>query len=179
MQTITQIAVFIIFYYLMVSCQGLSSKKEDSKENLLATIKPSIEKYLKYDSLYEKPDKLNEIDTLTASIFKFASYFPKEETCAELLYKGAIIEMKRRNYKTAVSLLQQAVNNYLNWKERAEAIFLLAFIYDEFVKNYSDAKKYYNMVIKEYPESEYAHQAKNALKILEMPEDKLIQKISS
>ncbi len=108
----------------------------------------------------------------------YQDYFNKAEKDSatyEYLFKASTLADGIGKYPKAVELLINFHDGTRSLDRRAEAAYLIAFIYDAHMKNPEKAALYYNKVIETYPTSKWAQQAADALKIVNMSDADLIR----
>jgi tetratricopeptide (TPR) repeat protein len=108
----------------------------------------------------------------------YQDYFNKAEKDSiayEYLFKASTLADGIGKYPKAVELLVNFHDGVKSVDRRAEAAYLIAFIYDAHIKNPEKAALYYNKVIETYPTSKWALQATDALKIVNMSDADLIK----
>jgi tetratricopeptide (TPR) repeat protein len=99
----------------------------------------------------------------------------KDSTAYEYLFKASTLADGIGKYPKAVELLVNFHDGIRSADRKAEAAYLIAFIYDAHMKNPEKAALYYNKVIETYPTSKWAQQATDALKIVNMSDADLIK----
>jgi len=92
------------------------------------------------------------------------------------LMKAGQVATSVMNVKKAQSLFETCIANFPNYKNRGAAMFLLAQLYDEsmMLNNEAEAKKLYERIIKEYPNSVWENQARAAIHNLGKSDAELI-----
>ena len=80
-------------------------------------------------------------------------------------------------YTQAQAFFKKCIDEFPDFKNRGAAIFLLAQLYDDASKlnNEEEAAQWYRQVIREYPKSPYAEDAKAAIKNFGKTDEQLIQ----
>ena len=68
---------------------------------------------------------------------------------------------------------------YPNSAKASESIFLCAFIYDTYLQKYDDARRYYKMFLKKYPNHPLAKDAQISLDNLGKTPDELVKEFES
>jgi tetratricopeptide (TPR) repeat protein len=111
---------------------------------------------------------------LMKSYIAFANAFPKDSLTAEYLFEAADIGRELGRHQQAINLYQNVHDGYPSFKGRAEAAFLIGFIYQTGLNDRIMAEKHYNKVIELHPESEWAKAAKDALITVNMTDDQLL-----
>lgn len=92
------------------------------------------------------------------------------------LMKAGQVATSVMNVKKAQSLFETCIANFPNYKNRGAVMFLLAQLYDEsmMLNNETEAKKLYERIIKEYPNSVWENQARAAIHNLGKSDAELI-----
>lgn len=110
----------------------------------------------------------------------FAFYCESDTLSPVYLIKGAQIAISINNANQAKVLLDRCISNYPKFRNKPAAIFLLAQLYDEqhLLNNEEEAKKLYEQLIFEYPKSEWAANAKGALKLMGKTDEEIIQEFN-
>ena len=70
---------------------------------------------------------------------------------------------------------KQVFDKYPNSKDASRALFMSAFIYANALNKYDEAKSIYKLFIIKYPKNELVTSAKEEIKNLGIPPDKIIQ----
>ncbi len=107
----------------------------------------------------------------------YSSFCKDKAEAAVYLLKGGQVARSVGKYTVAQAMLKQCANDFPDFKDRGAALFLLAQLYDEasMLNNEAEAKKLYEQIIKEYPKTDYANDAKAALNNLGKTDEQLIQ----
>ena len=84
----------------------------------------------------------------------------------EEYYKKAQEAYGEQKFAEAVENFKDLVDNYPDSKHQAEALFLLGFINANDIKNFDEAKKYYERFLEKFPEHDLADDAEYELKTL-------------
>lgn len=123
-----------------------------------------------------------EIDTVMATkaitaFVDFAYYCQSDSMSPVYLIKTAQVARAINNLQQAQAALQHCIDTYLNFENRAAALFMLAQLYEEPGKlnNITEAKRLYEKVISEYPKSDWALNAKAALKFLGKTSEEIVK----
>lgn len=98
----------------------------------------------------------------------FAYYCSTDSMRPIYLIKTAQVARAINNIPQAKLALDKCVEDHLNFRDRPIALFMLAQLYDEpsYLNNEHEARKIYQKIIDEYPKSDLARQAKDAMKLL-------------
>ncbi len=158
---------FLIIFFLVISCSGKEEKVSVLKEKNLET--QMIEVYKEAMAEFERGDVI---------------YAGKKFSEAELLYPQSIWAPRavlmsaygyfsQGYYKDAINDLERFIFKYKNHPQTDYAYYLLALChYDQIVDEKKDfneilrAKKYFKIVIDEFPDTEYAIDSKFKLELI-------------
>ena len=158
---------FLIIFFLIISCSGKDEKVSVLKEKNLET--QMIEVYNEAMAEFERGDVI---------------YAGKKFSEAELLYPQSIWAPRavlmsaygyfsQGYYKDAINDLERFIFKYKNHPQTDYAYYLLALChYDQIVDEKKDfneilkAKKYFEIVIDEFPDTDYATDSKFKLELI-------------
>ena len=102
---------------------------------------------------------------------------PQDTSALNYLFEAGRVADALGKYDKAVELLANFHDGSPNAQRRAEAAYLVAFIYDAHMHMSSKAIKQYNKVIELYPQSPWAQQARQALPLVGKSDEELLQYI--
>jgi len=110
----------------------------------------------------------------------YAFYCENDSLGPVYLVKGAQIAISINNPNQAKILLDRCISNYPKFKNKPAALFLMAQLYDEqyLLNNEEEAKKLYEVIVYEYPKSEWAKNAKAAIKLLGKTDEEIMKEFS-
>lgn len=161
---------FLALTVLFSSC-GTGDGDSMSKSDRLAIIKELEDKAF---------SDVNKFDTTSAlALVKNYSQFCDENKEDELspayLFKAGDLSMALRKSTMAIDFFNRIVNDYPDFEKVAYSMFLVAFIYDDQLKDYDAAKKSYNAFIEKYPDHEMTDAARFSIKNLGKSPEELIR----
>jgi TolA-binding protein len=180
--------------FLAYACN--SSSKEAKQNDLIAkdSIKPVIDtpatkdcavlykNAMMMDSIILIQNDVNaEIATKAIRAFTDYAFYCESDSMSPIyLIKTAQIAMAVNNANQAKVVLDRCISNYPKFKNKPAAMFMLAQLYDEqhLLNNEQEAKKIYEALIYEYPKSDWATNAKAAVKLLGKSDEQIIKEFS-
>ena len=129
-------------------------------------------------SLYA--DSLKPVDRLKAQEMiqayeNFADKYPEDSLTPEYLYKRSEIAMNLQMSGRAVEGYQRILNNYPDFDKAALCIFLQAFVYENQMQQYDEAKKLYREFLEKYPSHDLAEDALVSIQNMGKSLEELIQ----
>jgi len=149
-----------------------TENKELTKVELLTKIQQD-EKKLFDDTLV--PVNHKSALVLVDEYQQFATRFPDDTMAAEYLFKASDIAMNLNRPQQTVEIFNTLIENYPDFNKIPTCYFLRAFVYDDQLKDYKAAEKYYREFIKKYPNSDFADDAEMLLKNLGKTPEELIK----
>ncbi len=183
---------FLTLFTLLSAC-----KNEPNEANSKVTPEPkkSFEDKLLNDSMrdcrayFSEAKKMDstllvtmEMDYTLAlrairSFADYAFYCENDSLSPAYLLKAGQVAISINNGEQAKLVLDRCINNYPKFKNRPAAMFLLAQAYDEthLLNNEEEAGILYNKIIEEYPKSEWANNAKAAIKLLGKTDEQILR----
>ncbi|MEO8087527.1 MAG: tetratricopeptide repeat protein [Bacteroidota bacterium] len=155
---ITNTVIIITSLSIFVSCKS-------EKEKLTEQIK-SNESLLFNDTTKMLNPKIAN-DEL-AAYRKFADAYPEDSASAGYLFKAADLAHGMRKSHDAVSIYKDFISRYPKNNKIAAGYFLLAFVYDNDLKQKDSAKIFYREFLEKFPTHQLAPSAKASLDQIEM-----------
>jgi outer membrane protein assembly factor BamD (BamD/ComL family) len=155
---------------LMFGCQQPAEKEvTKTTEESIAELESSL-----FDSESNTLDrkKANELSYLYE---KWAHENKENVEAPSYLLKAADISMNLNNPRRSIGLFDQILKNYPQSKQASSSAFLKAFVYDDQLKDYVNAGKYYTEFIEKYPESPFINDAEASLKNLGKSPEELVK----
>jgi hypothetical protein len=108
----------------------------------------------------------------------YQDYFnkhPQDTVALNYLFEAGRVAVSLEKYDKAVELFANFHDGSANRVRRAEAAYLVAFVYDNHLHLPSKANTQYNKVIELYPESPWAGQARQALHLVGKTDEEILQ----
>ncbi|MES2762101.1 MAG: tetratricopeptide repeat protein [Bacteroidota bacterium] len=177
------IAIGMVFF---VSCnndtttqkQEIVVKKDSVLEPLDECTKLFNEAKMNDDILL-RATVLNEDVAQKAMIafYNYANLCKKDSLAPVFLVKAGQVAQSIGKYSQAQAFFVKCKDEFVDFKNRGAALFLLAQLYDDPMKlnNEPEARKIYNQIIREYPESSFASDSKAAIQNLGKTDEQLVQ----
>ena len=170
----------ILLAVFLVSCQSTDTRKEPAKKELtkseLLTKIHANEQKLYGDSAAVL-DKKSAIITVR-DYQSFATRFPKDSLAAEYLFKASDLLMNMGRPQQTVFTFNEIIQKHPDFNKMPTCYFLRAFVYDDQLKDYKAAEKYYKEFLEKYPDSDFADDTQMLLKNLGKTPEELIKEFS-
>lgn len=123
---------------------------------------------------------INKFDTTAALalVKNYAQYCDEnkeDEMSPVYLFKAGDLSMALRKSTMAIDFFNRVINDYPEFDKVAYSMFLVAFIYDDQLKDYEAAKMSYNAFIEKFPDHEMTDAARFSIKNLGKSPEELIR----
>ncbi|MBL7919297.1 MAG: tetratricopeptide repeat protein [Bacteroidia bacterium] len=152
-----------------------------STKNYFTDCKQLLAEAKKMDSILLKEMEVNKdvANKAIKAFTDFAFYCTADTLCPIYLIKTAQVAQAINNMPQAQVALEKCVASYPKSKHRPAAMFLLAQLYDEtvYLNNEQEAKKLYEIIIYEYPKSDWAKSAKGALNFIGKTDQQIMEEL--
>lgn len=176
---INRIIGSLLLATVLIGCGG------EQKEEIEAVVKSNTEEHREMLVYIDSLEAIVYVDTfqvndeataaLLQSYLKFSKKFVGDkEKSPEYLYKAAALSRAAGLPVKAIKLYDQVITDYPNYQRNPEIAFLIAFTYDDEIKEVEQAKEAYQAVIDKYPGDKWAEQAAERLKTIDMTDEELI-----
>ncbi|TND10010.1 MAG: hypothetical protein FD123_692 [Bacteroidetes bacterium] len=171
---------------LVSSCGTETETKKDSIPDTVKVSETTRPQYLK--AVTDAETKLRASTTFDARLAMtaikayndYANFFPKDTLAPEFLFRAADLAQGTHNYKQATIFLEKIIAQYPEYPRHADACFVAAYVYDSPLEKQGGevrAKELYEFIIKKYPKSPYADQAKTLLEYIGVPDSVMLDRI--
>ena len=182
-----KIGILISAVVLLNACgTGEEGKKEEALKNdsTKALVSGGDCKMLlldatRMDSILLNANKVNPslADQAINAFNNFASTCKDDSLAPIFLLKAGQIAQSVGKYQQSQILLKKCVDEFPTFRNRGAALFLLAQVYDDasMLNNETEAKKIYDQIIKEYPNTAWERDAKACIKNLGKTDEQLVQ----
>ena len=176
------LAVSSLFFF---SCNSNDTAKEkivmqgDTSSVKLDECVISLKQVKQLDSILQKATVINNdiADKAISAFDNFSSTCNTDSLAPIFLIKAGQVAQSIKKYEQAQSLFKKCINQFAEFKNRGAALFLLAQLYDNemMLNNEAEAKIICEQIIKEYPQSPFANDAKYCIKNIGKTDEQLVQ----
>ena len=104
-----------------------------------------------------------ELAQAAAHFKAFLEHFDQDSKAPEALKKLAALAQQQGQMQEAIGYYQRVLAEYPDSSHGDEAQFMIAFIYEEYIRDVEKARLAYQRVIDHYPDSELAASARHLL----------------
>ncbi|MFA6127762.1 MAG: tetratricopeptide repeat protein [Bacteroidales bacterium] len=164
-----QQSILIVLSVILLAGCGVNSEKKKAMEKIAAS-----EAKIFGDSAATIPDQKTGMEMIQAYA-DFANAYPKDTLSAEYLFKGAEIAMNMNQSGMAIGYYNRILLNYPAFKKNAYCVFLQAYILENQMNQYDQAKERYQEFIDKYPDHVLAKDARASIENMGKPIEDLIK----
>lgn len=169
----------------LAACGGghEAPKEELVKKDSVAVVSDTCQKLLSQakasDAILMRAMVLDK-DVATKAIKDFsgfAGYCNNDSLSPVFYFKAGQVAQAIGSYSQAQAMLNNCLNKYPRFANKAAVLFLLAQLYDDasMLNNEEKAKEYYEQIVKEYPKTSYATDAQSAIRNLGKSDEELVK----
>ncbi|MBA4240736.1 MAG: hypothetical protein C0448_08415 [Sphingobacteriaceae bacterium] len=179
-----KIGFFITSSLFLMSCNSHSSeqKQEEVKKDTIVVADRCTNLFneaKRLDNILLKATVVNNniAEQAIKAFYEFSTNCKDDTLAPVFLVKAGQVSQSIKKYTQAQSFFKKCIDEFPDFKSRGAAMFLLAQLYDDasILNNESDARTLYHQIIREYPDSPYANDAKACIKNLGKSDEELIQ----
>lgn len=169
--------------FTLVSC-GESDTSSAAEKEVIKTVtepKRALDPSLvEIRSMEERARKDTVLDRTTGLrlLRAYQDYYnrnPQDSLALSFLFEAGKVADALGKYDKAIELFANFHDGTSEMAKKAEAAYLVAFIYDAHLHQAKEATKQYNKVIELYPNSPWAVQAKQSLHLVGKSDEELLQ----
>ncbi|OAV45488.1 tol-pal system YbgF family protein [Lewinella sp. 4G2] len=106
---------------------------------------------------------------------RFAKKVAGDTIAALPLYKSAEVYQALNDFPAAAAVFERIHKDYPSFSKSGEALFMLAFTYDENLKEFDKARAAYEQFIAQYPENTFADDAAMLIKNLGKSDEEILR----
>ena len=160
----------IIILVINFSCSG---PQENNTQSILDSIDQMEAKLYNGDDVQINMD--NAVDLINL-YQKFALENPKDSLAPVFLFRASDLSMNLNRPVQTIAIFDDLLDRYPDYEKVPSVLFLKAFVYEDQLKDFDQAKIYYEEFLQKYPDSDFADDAEISLKNLgKTPEDLILE----
>jgi len=115
------------------------------------------------------------VNELLSAYQNFSSKYPDDSLSPDYLYKAAGLAAGFNRGTQAIGLYESIIQNYPDYKKKAECFFMEAFTYENTLGNIGKANELYTEFLNKYPDHELADDAQTAIKFLGRSPEEIVR----
>jgi hypothetical protein len=182
------LSLFIFSIIFFFRC-GTSDKKENSSnDSVKIETKNSgnskeliLKKIERLDSLAHLPNNFspdkNLAQQLISSYSEYSNNFPQDTLASRYSFLAATVALNIYSDRQALVLIDNCLKSFPSHPKKLELLIMKALVYDDRLGDKPNAKLVYEQIIKDFPNSPAAEQAKDAIKLVGKTDLELIREM--
>lgn len=169
---------FLMFSSILLACNSKPAEKssDDNKAELLGKIEKLEQELFKSKSAAFNEAKAKEIVTFYTA---YAENNPSDTVSPDFLFKAAEVQIGLQNFEKSAQTFEHVYMRFPEYRKHVDALFMLAFVYDEHMKMKGKAGDTYNLLIKNHPDHYLAEMSQQLLETLSLSDEELIKKFQA
>jgi len=169
--------LFLLTLILFTTACDEAKKEKETEGASLSELILKQEKKV-YDTSQNRLQKQDAM-ALVNLYEEYATKNPSDSLSPEYLFRASDISMNLGRPDQTIHLFNRILTDYPDFEKAPATLFLMAFVYEDQQKDYVNAKKYYELFLSKYPDSEFADDAEISLKNLGKTPEELIKEFES
>lgn len=121
----------------------------------------------------------NVADSVVSSQVKFAEQFPNDPAAPNYLFRAGDVSQSIGEYAKAIELWETVRKKYPSFNQNADALFKIAFCFDEDLRDKINAKKTYEQFLQEYPRHPLAEQVNKLIPLLDRDPEEVVKEFEN
>lgn len=121
---------------------------------------------------------ITQITDLYWNYVSFVEKYPDDERAPEFLFKAAQRSSIINKSKDGIIDFDKLIKNYPKSKFCEQALFSIAFSYENNLNDFVNARKYYEEFLQKYPNSDLAEDAKLSIENLGKSDEEFLESIN-
>lgn len=166
----------LLLALLLLSCGEPAKNPEQLvKEKRVAEIRANIERLEVKTNTEEGTLDRGVANELVKNYKDYYNQNASDTLAGEYLFRAASVTTALGKPKEAIQLLATYYDNYKTASKRADAIYLMGYLYDNQIGDKEKAREMYQRTIDVFPQSIWAKEAKSAMAIMHMTDEELLE----
>jgi outer membrane protein assembly factor BamD (BamD/ComL family) len=158
----------LLFVIIILALSGCGPSR-DKRYQTISSLEKSL--YSPKTSAFDKV----KADSLLDEYGSFIKHFPNDTLAAKYLFNAANLSMNMGSSAKSIEFFNQFIEKYPDNPRTAVCMFFKAYIYENQLKNLDKAKEIYLQFIDKYPDSDFAKDARMAIKNLGKSPDEIVR----
>lgn len=118
------------------------------------------------------------VEELCKLMLAYARNNPLDSVTPDMLFKAGELSIAIGQYDRAINMLNRVYNDFPEYEKFVEALYLVAFTYENHLLDKARAEEIYKQIIAKHPRHAMAIQSTGALELLYLTDKELLEKFS-
>ncbi|MFK7925365.1 MAG: tol-pal system YbgF family protein [Bacteroidia bacterium] len=140
---------------------------------------------VRYQALLDQPADGKQMDEVWSTMKELASaYYQRGQNSSsaegpEDMYRAADLYSASFEYKEAVNIYDQIIDQHADHKRAADALFAKGFIYNDKIGDTAQARSAYEQFLRQYPDHQMVQAAQTEIQLLGVPAEEWLKRIEA
>jgi outer membrane protein assembly factor BamD (BamD/ComL family) len=139
----------------------------------------SLENKMKSDNFTLDEKGMQTAGELIQAYQEYAEKHKNSPDAPEYLYKAADMSLNTNNGKLALDLYNRIIYQYPDFRKVPECLFLMGYIYENYLQELGKAKEIYETFLQKYPDHDFADDARISIQNLGKSPEELIREFEA
>jgi outer membrane protein assembly factor BamD (BamD/ComL family) len=166
-KTVQGVIILLIIASLTVTCKTESERDK--------TVRLIIEKENELKNNIKKQDDKKAAFLLVKDYMDFAEMFPTDSLTPTFLFSAGKVSMNINDHNLALRNFENLITEHPTYKLSSDALFLEAYIFENFLSDTTKARVIYTRFLRENPKHDFADDAEASLQNLGKTTEELIR----
>jgi tetratricopeptide (TPR) repeat protein len=135
----------------------------------------AIEKEISAEDFTMDEKGIQTANELIQAYLEFAENYKDSPEAPDYLYKAADLSLNINQSKQSLDLYNRIIYQYPDYRKAPECLFLMGYIYENYMQELGKAKEIYESFLAKYPNHDFADDAKASLENLGKSPEELIR----
>ncbi len=165
-----KIRLFLMAAVVMLIAVSCGTKKNDQSNKI-----KSLEDQVYSENYVFDKDGMAKANDLLNAYISYADSNKDKPEAPGYLFKAADLAMNLNQADKALELYNRIYYEYPDYEKAPECLFLMGYVYENYLQNFGKAKEIYEEFIKKYPDNEFTDDAKVSIDNLGKSPEELIK----
>lgn len=161
-----------VIFIIVIALLSASCNSESERDK---TVKLITEKETELKNNVIKQDDKKAAFLLVKNYMDFADKFPTDSLAPAFLFSAGKVSMNINDPNLALRNFEKLINQYSTYKFSSDALFLEAYIFENFLSDTTKARVIYSRFLKENPMHDFADDAQASLQNIGKTSEELIR----
>ncbi len=160
----------VFFIIVLVSSILSCNRTKDQRKNI-----ERLENEIYTEKFVLNAEGLQKAQSLLDAYLEYVEANKNNEDVSGYLFRAADLAMNINKPEQALELYNKLLYLYPDYEKAPESLFMMGFIYENYLQNFGKAKEIYEDFLKRYPTHDFADDAALSIKNLGIPPEELIR----
>ena len=107
---------------------------------------------------------------------EYANNNPQDSITPEYLFKAGEVCIGLKQFDQSVIHFERIYKHFPKYSKYVESLYLVGFVYDEYMNNYGKAKEYYEKIVNDHADHSFEDDAQASIETLGLSDEEIIKR---